>query len=329
MSRATHSITRRAFLALGTGSALALAMPRLAFGASAVSVMTGEAFGTSWSIAVPNSADIAPLREKIEALLARIDTQMSPWRADSDVTRFNRAPAGRFAMPDELVRVSAAALDLAGKSGGEFDPSVGPLVSRWGFGPITGDSTPGWREIQAEGDALSKSRDGLTLDLCGIAKGYALDGMAETLKGAGHTDFLIDLGGELAACGTHPSGRSWRVAIEDPRPGVTGMFEAIDLDEMTVATSGSRANGYDIGNRRYTHIIDPLTGEPAQSRLLSVSVVADTAMRADGWATALFAAGADTGPELARRNGLAALFVTGGVDGLDRIATGSFADHLS
>ncbi len=329
MSAATSRMNRRAFLALGGGSALALAMPGLAYAAPAVRTMEGRAFATEWSISVPDSVDIERLRGRIDETLAAIDRQMSPWRADSDVTRFNRAGAGTMPMPAELVGVTSAALALAGTSGGEFDPTVGPLVARWGFGPIKGDAVPDWRGVSVSGDAMSKVHDGLTLDLCGIAKGYALDRMADILKDAGHGDFVIDLGGEVAAGGTHPSGRPWHVAVEDPRPGINGAVEVLDLGGMAVATSGSRANSYEIGQRRYSHIIDPSTGEPADSDLASVSVIAPTTMIADGWATALFAAGADRGPELARRNGIDALFVMADGRDLKRITTGSFSRYLA
>ena len=213
MSAATSRMDRRAFLALGGGSALALGhagaglrLPR------PLRLMEGRAFATEWSIAVPDSVDIERLRAPIDEMLAAIDRQMSPWRADSDVTRFNRASAGTMKMPAELVGVTSAALALAGTSGGEFDPTVGPLVSRWGFGPIKGDDATDWRDIGVEGDAVSKAHDGLTLDLCGIAKGYALDRMADIVRGAGHEDFLIDLGGELRAGGSiRPAGTGmWR-----------------------------------------------------------------------------------------------------------------------
>ncbi len=329
MSAATPKIDRRAFLALGGGSVLALAMPGVSLGAPAVRTMRGGAFATEWSIAVPAHVDLEPLRAPIEQMLGGIDGQMSPWRADSDVSRFNRSPAGTMPMPAELMHVASAALTLAGASGGEFDPTVGPLVARWGFGPIKGDSVADWRGIGLQGDAVSKVHDGLTLDLCGIAKGYALDRMADIVKGAGYGDFLIDLGGELTACGSHPSGRSWHVAVEDPRPGVAGAVEVIDLGGMAVATSGSRANSYEIGRRRYSHIIDPSTGEPADSNLASVSVIASNAMTADGWATALFAAGAANGPELAQRNGIDSLFVFTDGQGLKRGTTGSFPDYLA
>lgn len=329
MSESTPKLDRRAFLALAGGTGIALGMPGLALGAPAVRTAQGRAFATEWAVSVPDSYEIEALRPAIDDVLALVDVQMSPWRNDSHITMFNRSRAGTMQMPSELVEVTSSALRLSAASNGEFDPTVGPLVSRYGFGPIEGDSAPGWQEIGLTGDALSKSRDGLTLDLCGIAKGYALDRMAGIVKEAGVSDFLIDLGGELVACGKHPSGRSWHVAIEDPRPGISGAVEVLDLGVMAVATSGNRANGYDIGTRRYSHIIDPLTHEPANSNLLSASVIAETAMIADGWATALMAAGAERGAELARHNNVSALFVLADPNGLRTVSTGSFSDYLA
>ncbi len=329
MSIPTPRIDRRRFLALGGASALAFGLPGIAFGAPSLRFIEGRAFATEWSIATPDSVDLETLRRPIEDMLARVDLQMSPWRTDSDVSTFNRAPSGTLKMPAELVRVTEAALALAGLSRGAFDPTVGPLVSRWGFGPIDGGDATDWRHIGLEPDALSKANDRLTLDLCGIAKGYALDRMADIVRSAGHEDFLIDLGGELRASGMHPSGRSWHVAIEDPRPGVNGAVEVLNLGNMAVATSGSRANGYDVGNRRYSHIIDPATLEPANSSLLSVSVIAAETMSADGWATALFAAGSAKGVDLARRHGVSALFVLKNAQGLKRMSTGAFDTFLA
>ena len=329
MSAATPKFTRRAILALGGGSTLALGLPGLAFGAPATRTMQGSAFATEWSVTVPDSVDIEGLRMPIEAMLAGIDLEMSPWRADSAISRFNAAPAGTMKMPADTLVVTDVSLQLARQSGGEFDPTVGPLVSRWGFGPIKGGDATDWQHITIEEDAVGKANDGLTLDLCGIAKGYALDCMSRIVAEAGHDDFLIDLGGELGSSGAHPSGRPWRAAIEDPRPGFDGAVEVLNLEGLSVATSGSRANGYEVGARRYSHIIDPLTGEPVDTNLLSVSVLGPNAFHADGWATALFAAGATRGPALAAKAGIDALFVLSAPDGLQRIPTGSFSDYLA
>lgn len=328
MSAARPRIDRRAFLALGAGAATALSLPAVASGIPAVRSIDGRAFGTGWSVTLPAGTEFAPLRVSIERLLAGIDNQMSPWRADSDVSRFNRSAAGPHAMPGETVYVASAALSLAKASNGIFDPTVGPLVARWGFGPISGDDHPGWAGIRVEESVIAKLRGGLTLDLCGIAKGYALDRIFSLLVRAGETDFLIDMGGELAAKGRHPSGRPWRVGVEDPRPSFAGIAARLNLEDMAVATSGSRSNAYEVGSRRYSHIIDPYSRQPVESALASVSVIGADSMAADGWATALMAAGPAAGPELARKNAVSALFLMNNRDGLRRILTGAFGNHL-
>lgn len=331
MTTTGKTIQRRQFLALAGAAPLGamIPAPALALGASPVTGLAGNAFGTSWQITLPDGTDSELLRAPVTALLARIDRQMSPWRADSDITRFNLSAPGTCSVPAETALVANAALQLAETSLGHFDPTVGPLVARWGFGPIAGDLQPDWPDLKVEGDTVIKARDGLTLDLCGIAKGYALDRVAALLQTMDYEHFLIDLGGELKARGNHPSGRPWQVGIEDPSPGSSGIVEVLNLDGMSVATSGDRENGYSIGGHRYSHIIDPMTGVPVQGDIASVTVLAPDAMTADGWATALMAAGAEKGAGLARDLHLPALFLLRGVEGLSRITTGAFDAWLA
>lgn len=320
---------RRDVLALGA-AALFVARPAFARAAAPTAELSGGAFGTGWSVSLPAGTAKADFGQRIEALLDGIDRAFSPWRRDSMLARFNAHGAGDFVAGPEVVEVTSSALRIAEASSGRFDPTVGPLVARWGFGPIRDGATPpgGWQAIVAEDGRLSKHSGGLTLDLCGIAKGHALDRLVELLKEAGHDDFLVDLGGELAARGRHPSGRVWQVGIEDPRPEIDDMTGVLRLEDMAVATSGDRANSYAFGGRRYSHIIDPSTGEPVASALASVSVLMPTARDADGWATALMAAG-QGGPELATMHGIAALFLFRDGDHLRRVATGMFERQLA
>ena len=323
--------TRRRMLAL-TGAAMSLGFPARADGPALlrrpapVQVIEGRAFGSTWRITLPDQAPAAP-RRAVAGLLDGIDRQMSPWRDDSEITAFNRS-AREVRVSPETALVAQVALDVAAASDGWFDPSVGPLVARWGFGPITGDGTPRWQGLSVAGDSLSKDAAGLTMDLCGIAKGRALDLLAARLLDAGHADFLADLGGELAARGQHPSGRDWQIAVEDPRPEVAGSAFGLRLpDGMAIATSGLRAQSYAVGPQRYGHIIDPHHAAPVGGAIASVSVLAESAMLADAWATALTAAGAD-GAALARRQGLAALFISHDGVGLRHETTSGFKRHL-
>ncbi|KUF11131.1 FAD:protein FMN transferase [Pseudoponticoccus marisrubri] len=297
------SLSRRRALGLAGAAALC---PKAAL-AEGLEHLSGRAFGTSWQIVAPRGAGLARLRPGITALFDAIDAEMSPWRADSTLSRFNAAPVGTHATGPGLRAVTEAALQIARASDGAFDPTVGPLVARWGFGPIPGAGAGDWRALHVAPGGLAKGEGAGTLDLCGIAKGHALDRAVELAAAAGVTSALFDLGGELKTLGHHPSGRDWRVAVDTPA-GAARM--ALRLPPgRAVATSGQAAQGYVLNGVLYSHIIDPAAGQPARSALHGVTVTGPDAMVADGWATALFAAGADRGTALARSLGLAALFV--------------------
>lgn len=322
-------LDRRRFLSLGGATFALIAAPAYVRGAAPVVTISGMAFGTGWSVSLSDRTGLPGLKPQLQQILERIDLAFSPWRDDSTIGRFNTGKVDEAVVTDEVVTVAGAALDIAEASDGRFDPTVGPMVARWGFGPIDSGKAHegGWREIRVGNGHVARTSAGLTLDFCGIAKGYALDRMADVLLDAGHKDFLIDLGGELAAHGRHPSGRAWHVGIENPLPDTEGLEGVLRLDGMAVATSGDRSNGYDIGNRRYSHIIDPSTGEPVASTLASVSVVMPAAMDADGWATALMAAGL-AGPDLASTREIPALFLMRTNGGLTRVMTGDIARYL-
>lgn len=318
------SPTRRAFLGM---SGAALLWPHDGH-ADAIERISGTAFGTTWSIVGRSGGGLARIRPDIEALFDGIDRQLSPWRADSALSRFNAGGAGRRAADDEMIRVTASALALAERTDGAFDPTVGPLVARWGFGPIEAGGAPDWRGLSVDAGGIAKARDDLTLDLCGIAKGRALDRAAGIASEAGFEDLLLDLGGELGAIGRHPSGRTWRVAVQHPtQDGVPPAALRLPAG-MSVATSGSRSQSYALDGRAYGHIIDPAALAPADGALASVTVLAADAMTADGWATALFAAGDVAGPALAREHDISALFLVGNGDGLRRLATGAIEGAL-
>ncbi|WP_306132591.1 FAD:protein FMN transferase [Roseivivax marinus] len=319
-----HLASRRDFLGL---LGAALACPSLVR-AAASETLTGEAFGTTWRIVGPAGTDLAALRPAIDTLFAGIDAEMSPWRADSTISRFNSGTLTELTGA-QLFHVAQAALSLAGDSEGHFDPTVGPLVARWGFGPIQRGGSPDWRGLDVSAGRVGKRRRDLTLDLCGIAKGRALDRATALARDRGLDCLLVDLGGELRALGAHPSGRDWQVAVEHPHPGIDAPAILNLSAGMSVATSGLGAQGFALGPRVWGHIIDPGTASPVQGRLRSVSVLRDDAMTADGWATALFAAGDVDGPALARARDIPALFLFEDDRALRHVTTGGLGDMLT
>lgn len=310
-------MNRRNLLALAGCTLLAPALPAWA---ARPRMRHGRAFGASWTLAAAFLDDLVVA--DIEAIVASVDEKMSPFRADSELCRFNRAATtGWQALSNETCGVVAEALRVAAITENAFNPTVGPLVARYGFGPIAGGEAGSPEEISVNGDAVRKARANLSLDLCGIAKGHALDRMVMACAARGMDDFLIELGGEVFARGRHPSGRSWRVGVEGP----AGFQHALALDDAALATSGRAVNGFSHRGRRYAHIVDPATGRPADSALFSVTVAGRSAIAADALATALFAMGPERGPAFARRGDIEALFVM--EDGAEA-ATGGFEARI-
>jgi thiamine biosynthesis lipoprotein len=304
-----------------------LVLPQIVHAGNVQSI-GGTAFGTTWQLVASPHDELKRLRIDIEALFAAIDQQMSPWRRDSEISHFNAMRAGWHAAGAEMILVTTRALELAKASEGAFDPTVGPLVAKWGFGPIEGGTEPDWRGLSLGDGGIGKARDDLTLDLCGIAKGRALDLAVDLVRNSGINNFLFDVGGELKAIGQHPSGRFWHVAVQPAFAGQPAPATLQLADGLAVATSGIRTQSYELANRTYGHIIDPITGAPADDRLLSVIVVEMDAMIADGWATALFAAGLSGGPALAHDNSISALFLVHEGAGTSKVKTGAIHRSL-
>lgn len=317
-------MSRRIFL---TGAAgLVLARPNAATAATVE--LGGPAFGASWRAVVPAGVDATDLGAALEAIVASVDGAMSPFRPMSEIGRFNASDSTDWqVLSPPTCKVIAWALDVADLTGGAFDPTVGGIVGQYGFGPITRRSAGDRSGILLRAGAVRKELPDLTLDLCGIAKGHALDLMLAAVDSVGARDFLVEIGGEVAARGRHPAGRRWRAGIETPLPGPAGLQRVVALDGETLATSGNRVNSYVSEGRRYSHLIDPHRRGPAESRLASVSVLAPSAVMADAMATALFAMGDQGGPACAEDLGLAALFLLHGDAGIHEITTGSFADR--
>lgn len=305
-----------------------LALSLLPSGAAAATqAIGGPAFGSTWRMVLPADADAPRARAAVERIIAQVDAAMSPWRADSDVARFNVSTSTDWQqMSAETLAVIAEAQEVARLTGGAFDPTVGPLVARYGFGPIAGTAS-GYGAFELTATALRKAGAGVTLDLCGIAKGDALDRAVAAVRDAGIRDFLLELGGEVLAIGSHPSGRAWRAAIEHPRGGAAA-HRIVAPGRLALATSGHFPQGHMGARGSVSHLIDPATRRPATSALVSVSVLAGTGRRADALATAFTVLGPSDGPALARRLGVPALFLIAGATGLEDIMTATFADHI-
>jgi thiamine biosynthesis lipoprotein len=297
----------------------------------------GETMGTTWSVKLAARAgtDLGSLERGIDEVLRRIVAEMSNWQPASHISRFNAAPAGSWhRLPDGFFKVLATALHWAERTGGAYDPTVGAAVNLWGFGPdpalpelrnasdlpdaeaLQRARVPsGWQRVKLDAESRSAFQPGgLQLDLCAIAKGFAVDEVVRALRNAGVANLLVEIGGELRGEGLKPGGMPWWIELERPRQGSVSDGGNLDtvlaLSGVSVATSGDERRYFDRDGRRYSHTLDPRTGRPVAHDLVSVTVVAEDCMTADVLATALTVLGPEQGPAFAEANGVAARFVS-------------------
>ncbi|WEN14229.1 FAD:protein FMN transferase [Rhodanobacter sp. AS-Z3] len=299
--------------------------------------LNGPTMGTRWSATVDVDAtiDLEILRQDLAAAVEQVDDQMSPWKHDSELMRLNRAPLDTWVeLPAEMLEVLVCALDICRLSAGAFDPGIGALVDAWGFGAVR--DAPDAVAIRSARQAADRSthecleldlptrrarkRNPLQLDLCGVAKGYAVDRMASVLLQHGVQHALTALDGELRAVSSQASGAPWAVALEQPETERRAVRGVIELQDLAVATSGDYRRYLQVGDVRFAHNMDARRAAPVNNAVASVTVLARTCMHADAWATALLVAGPQAGPALALARGIDALFILRDRDGLREVS---------
>ena len=301
----------------------------------------GPTMGTRWSASIDadTTVNLTALRQGLAAAVEQVDEQMSPWKPDSALMRLNQAPVDAWVdLPAEILEVLECALDVQLQSAGAFDPCVGALVDAWGFGAVreapdaqairaARQSTPlavhGCLELDRPAGRARKSA-ALKIDLCGIAKGYAVDRMARVLQQHGVRHALVALDGELRAMGGQASGAPWAVALESPEAGRRAAHGVIELEDLSVATSGDYRRYIEVGDARLAHTMDARRCAPVNNAVASVTVLAPNCMRADAWATALLVAGPVEGLVMAQRVGIEVLFLLRRSEGLEELGLGRF-----
>jgi FAD:protein FMN transferase len=283
------------------------------------------------------------LQREVDSLLQIWNQALSTYIPDSEISRFNRDSCHSFESP-WFLPVLRASSKVYHATGGAFDPTVGPLVNAWGFGPdepavldsATVDrlrNTVGFDKLSFDDRQVCKHVTGLKLDFSAVAKGYAVDVLGEFLEGKGVRDYLVDIGGELLCKGRKEGGKLWRTAIEDPTVEVFDqrIYAIVDLSDRAVATSGNYRNYYIRDGVRYVHTIDPSTGYPIVHSLLSATVFAADCMSADAFATGFMVLGLEKSIEVLDRNPhIDAYLIYNDADGsLRTYATLGIADHIT
>lgn len=263
---------------------------------------SGQTMGTFYSVkvVVDEPARYQDLSNEIQETLDRVDHLMSHWKDASEVSRFNRLhPDSSLQLSPETETVVAGALAMAAQTDGRFDPTLAPLIELWGFGKHDRAGFPepeaiaaakerfGYQHLVLEQGRLRKTKEGLTLNLSAIAKGYGVDAVSKLLRDKKLSRFMVEVGGEIYAAGQSPRNQSWRIAVENPVLQDPNQPIAIaELQDVALATSGDYRNYFEHEGKLYTHVIDPASGYPVERNVASVSVIAPTCMQADGLATA-------------------------------------------
>ena len=286
----------------------------------------GETMGTTYGVsAIGSGVDSKKLKQQIENKFSEITNQMSTWHDDSEISRFNLdQEGGWFKISGEFMQVLESAQKINQQTERAFDVTIGKIMELWGFGVFPRQQIvpepnriaealshvgPSTIEIDSTASSIRKVDPKARLDVSGIAKGYAVDAIANILKKEGVENFLVEIGGEIRAAGRRLDGSAWRVAIEKPTSQSQSLLLTLKLEDAALATSGDYRDYFEIGNRRYSHIIDPRTGRPPDNGVASVSVITDSAMRADALATGLMVLGTDRALAIAAANNLAVMVI--------------------
>lgn len=285
---------------------------------------SGPTMGTRYTITVAPRDDLAGLQEKVDARLAELNRLMSTYDPESELSQFNRSKGTDwFPVSADTAEVVQFALQVAKESDGAFDPTVGPAVNLWGFGPEGRREQPpsdeevaavlpriGFHNVEARTDppALRKKIADVYLDLSAVAKGFAVDEISRLLAQAGCADSLVVIGGEIRARGKKPDGSFWRIGIEEPDGKGKPLQRKVQVENTAVGTSGDWQNAFTHQRVRYSHVIDPQTGRPVRHNVASVTVFADKSIQTDAWATALLVMGDERGMAWCEEHGVAAMF---------------------
>ncbi|MDO6428651.1 FAD:protein FMN transferase [Thalassotalea sp. 1_MG-2023] len=286
--------------------------------------------------------DESVIHENVEQILKQLNQDMSNWISDSELSKFNTHHSMEpVEISEGLRRVLAESIRLGHLSDGKLDVTIGPLINLWGFGPegrpekaptqdeiAQAKARIGIDKLTLEGNMLAKGIPDLYVDLSTIAKGYAVDLVAEYLDEVGAHNYLVEIGGELRAKGFKHTGELWSVAIEKPVTTERAVHQIIIPKDNAIATSGDYRKYFEENGQRFSHIIDPETGKPINHTLVSVTVIHPSSMTADGLSTAMMLMGPEKAFAFAEEHQLAAYLISKSDNGFIEQITVEFMPYL-
>lgn len=308
--------------------------------------LSGPTMGTTYNIKYTQQAgipDSSHLQTEIDRLLEQVNDQMSTYRVDSELSRFNQYQGSDpFQVSEQTATVVKEAIRLNSLTLGALDVTVGPLVNLWGFGPeARRDTVPTEQELaerkaktgieylSVSGDFLSKTLPNLYVDLSTIAKGWGVDVVADFIESQGIENYMVEVGGEMRLKGRNAQGIPWRIAIEKPSVQERSVQEIIEPGDMAIATSGDYRNYFERDGMRYSHIINPQTGYPIDNKVVSVTVLDKSSMTADGLSTGLMVLGEEKAMAVAELNQIPVFMIIKTDDGFREVASSAFQPYLN
>ncbi|MBD3667649.1 MAG: FAD:protein FMN transferase [Kangiella sp.] len=284
--------------------------------------LSGNTMGTTYNLTFEsNNVSVEELKVAVTQELETINQLMSTYIPDSEINKFNALTSDQcFRFSDATWLVLVAAKDIYHQTNGAFDITVGPLIQRWGFDAAEyADKVPTDEEVTTlrqsvgteklrfdyEGQCISKASPELTINLSAIAKGYAVDQIANIMEQFEISNYLVEIGGETKVNGVNLHGYPWRIAVEKPASGIhQQQLLIVALSNNSIATSGDYRNYFEVNGQRFSHTIDPATGYPITHNLTSVSVIHPSNMYADAYATAFSVMGYDRTKQFAQQHQL-------------------------
>ncbi|WP_054113752.1 FAD:protein FMN transferase [Marinagarivorans algicola] len=287
---------------------------------------SGNTMGTTYTIKVVVSPEqqhaASKTQQAVDALLKGFNQSLSTYIKDSEIMTINAAPAQQWlTVSPRFLAVLTLSREVSDLSAGAFDATVMPLVNLWGFGPDWHkDAAPSLAQINTvlervdyraiainTADRAIKKLKPVSLDFSAVAKGYGVDEVADFLWQQGFHHFMVEIGGELRVHGHNANGTAWRIGVESPVSG--GSIKPIQVSEVGVATSGDYRNYFEQDGVRFSHTIDPVSGQPITHNLASVTVIAESAAKADALATAFSVMGGEAALALAQQEGIAVYII--------------------
>lgn len=307
--------------------------------------LSGPTMGTGYNvkyISAQGQPKVEDIQKDIDAILEKVNDEMSTYRPDSELSRFNQHRDNTpFIVSADTATVVREALRINKLTEGAMDVTVGPIVNLWGFGPEDRPDTipsaekleerraiTGIEHLSETGNALIKDIPELYVDLSSIAKGRGTDEVADYLESVDINNYMVEVGGEIRVKGKNRDGVAWRIAVEKPAVNQRSVEHIIEPGDMAIATSGDYRNYFEEDGVRYSHIINPKTGNPINNKVVSVTVLNPSCMTADGLSTGLMVLGEIDGLRVANQHNIPVLYIVKTEDGFKEYSSDAFKPYL-